>query len=62
MQDGLQLDQSTLIEVLQNKLAQAAIREAQMEAAVFQLQGKVAELSLLVPTDTEVKEDASADA
>lgn len=40
MQDGIQLDQGTLIEVLQNKIAQGAIREAQMEAAVYQLQSQ----------------------
>ncbi|RLB68342.1 MAG: hypothetical protein DRH08_01275 [Deltaproteobacteria bacterium] len=37
MQDGIQLEQGTLIEVLQNKLAQAAVKEAQLEAAVQQL-------------------------
>lgn len=33
----LKLDEGTLIQVLQNRLAQAAVREAQMEAAIMQL-------------------------
>lgn len=37
MQPGMNLDPNTLIEVLQNKLAQGAMREAQMESAIQQL-------------------------
>ncbi len=44
MNDGLDLDQSVLITVLQNKLAQAAIREAQLEGAVQQLMNQQSEL------------------
>ena len=61
MQNGIELNQEVLINVLQNKLAQQAIREAQMEAAI---QGLIAENSALkaqVPKDKEVTEDASAE-
>jgi hypothetical protein len=37
MSDGMDLNPEVLVQVLQNKLAQAAIRENQMEAAIQQL-------------------------
>ncbi len=60
MNDGLDLDQSVLITVLQNKLAQAAIREAQLEGAVQQLMNQQHELMAQIPKDGEVAEDAVA--
>lgn len=56
MEQGMNIDPDVLITTLQNKLAQAAIREAQMEAAIQQLSAQVKELedNPLV----EVKEDA----
>ena len=41
MQDGINIDPNTLVEVLQNKLAQAAVREAQLEAVVQQLMAQI---------------------
>jgi len=52
MNDGIDLDQNLLIQTLQNKLAQAAIREAQMETAVQQLMGQQNEL---VHENTDLK-------
>ena len=52
MEQGLNVDQGTLITVLQNKLAQAAVREAQMEAAIQQLLSDQS-------AQTEVRDDAS---
>lgn len=40
MNEGIGLDQDMLISVLQNKLAQSAIREAQLESGVQQLLGE----------------------
>ena len=60
MSEGITVDQQTLIMVLQNKLAQASLKEAQLEAAV---QGLIIEnqtLKSLVPK-TEVVEDASSE-
>jgi sensor c-di-GMP phosphodiesterase-like protein len=37
MSEGMDLDQGLLIQVLQNKLAQSGIREAQMETGIQQL-------------------------
>jgi len=42
MEQGIELDQEMLIQVLQNRLAQAVIREAQMESAI---QSQAAEIS-----------------
>jgi hypothetical protein len=61
MSDGMQIDPEVHVQVLQNKLAQMAVREAQMEAGIQQLIQEVARLDAMVPKDTEVKEDASAD-
>lgn len=55
MQDGMQINQGTLIEVLQGKVAQSAIRESQMEAGIQQLllenQRLKAEVEFLGPKD-----------
>jgi hypothetical protein len=59
MSDGMQIDPEVHVQVLQNKLAQMAVREAQMEAGIQQLIQEVARLDAMVPKDTEVKEDAS---
>jgi len=40
-EDGIEIDEAVLIGVLQNKVAQMAMREAQLEAAVQQLRGQV---------------------
>ncbi len=37
LSQGLNLDQATHIQVLENKLALSAVREAQMESAIQQL-------------------------
>ena len=62
MSEGLNLDPQVLIQVQNERIAAAAMREAQLTAAVQQLtmqvmslESKVAELT---PED-EVKEDAS---
>jgi len=62
MQDGINLDPSVLIAVQNERLASAAIREAQLTAAVQQLTMENMRLEALVPKDEEVTEDASADA
>ena len=60
MEPGTDLDPNILIQVLQNKLAQAVIREAQLEAAVQGLMTQQNELMAQIPRDTEVKEDVSS--
>jgi len=61
MADGLDIDQNTLIAVLQNKLAQATIREAQLETAVQMLMQQNRELTYQVTQTNEPEaEDASA--
>ncbi len=37
MQNGMQVEPQFTVEVMQNKIAQAAIREAMLEAAIQQL-------------------------
>ncbi len=61
MQSGTEYDPNILIEVLQNKLSQAVIREAQMEAAIQSLMVKNQTLEAQIPKDTEGAEDAKAD-
>jgi len=62
MQDGINLDPSVLIAVQNERLASAAIREAQLTAAVQQLTMENMRLEGLIPKDEEVTEDASTDA
>jgi len=52
MEQGINIDEKMLIEVLQNKVAMSAVREAQMESAIQSqaqeiraLQGQVSALS-----------------
>jgi hypothetical protein len=61
MSEGMEIDPNVHIQVLQNKLAQSAIREAQMESAIQSLLAENQQLEALVPSDKEVKEDASAE-
>jgi hypothetical protein len=61
MSEGMNINPELHVQVLQNKLAQSAVREAQMEAGIQQLIQEVARLDAMVPKDTEVKEDASTD-
>jgi hypothetical protein len=61
MSEGMNINPELHVQVLQNKLAQSAVREAQMEAGIQQLIQEVAHLDAMVPKDTEVKEDASTD-
>ena len=66
MHDGLNIDPEVLNQVLQNKLAQAAVREAQLEAAVQMLLNERQELFSKVQEleegwQEEVSDDASAD-
>jgi hypothetical protein len=61
MTDGINLDPEVLIQVLQNKLAQSSVREAQMESAIQSLSMENQRLNALVPNDEEVTEDASAE-
>jgi len=59
MEPGMELDTDTLIEVLQNKLAMATVREAQMESAIQQLMKENRELASQVtkePVDVEAVE------
>ncbi len=58
MYDGMDMDQGTLITVLQNKLAQSVIREAQLESAVQQLLAQQNELMERVATNKAVVEVA----
>ena len=60
MEPGTELDPNILIQVLQNKLAQAVIREAQMEAAIQGLMAQVQTLEAHQSAQSEVSEDASA--
>lgn len=53
MQPGMNLDPNTLIEVLQNKLAQGAMREAQMESAIQQLLAENAHLNQVIEASHE---------
>ena len=66
VQDGMQLDPQTLIQVQQNFIASARIKEVQLEAAVQQLSvenqqltAKLAELSASMSkiVDTEVTQE-----
>ena len=61
LSEGMQIDPEIHIQVLQNKLAQAAVRETQMEAGIQQLIQEVNRLSAMVPKDEEKQEDASSD-
>ena len=61
MESGINIDPNTLIEVLQNKLAQSAIREAQMEAAIQGLINQVQKLEKELHPLVEVNELASTD-
>jgi len=54
VEPGIELDQGVLIQTLQNKLAQATIREAQLESAVQSLMTENSELKGDV---TQVTED-----
>ena len=61
MQDGMNLDPQIQVQVLQSKLAEAAIREAQLEVGVQQLlmekQALLGRLEALEGVDVEVVED-----
>ncbi len=56
LQDGMNLNTETLVTVLQNKLAQATMREAQLEAGVQQLLIENRELRQQI-TDTIAEAD-----
>lgn len=60
MSDGMELNPQMHIQVLQNKLAQSAIREAQMETAIQQLLYEKSELEVSTvpkqPIDVEAQE------
>ena len=60
MSDGMNLDPDMHIQVLGNKLAQSAVREAQMETAIQQLIAENQYLKTQLPQEEEVKEDASS--
>ena len=59
MHEGIELDPEMLVQVLQNRLAQAAIREAQMEAALQSVLAKQQELLLELEHYTAVQEEPS---
>ncbi len=59
MHNGLDLDPQVLIQVQQSKIADMAIKNAQLEAGVQQLMMENARLHEMMPNDEEVKEDAS---
>ena len=60
MEDGINIDPNTLIQVLQNKLAQSTIREAQMEAALQGLINQIQKLEKELHPLVEVNEDVSS--
>ena len=61
VQDGMELDPQMLIQVQQNFIASARIKEVQLEAAVMQLsaenQSLQARIAELTPTDKEVTQE-----
>jgi hypothetical protein len=64
MQDGIQVDPNYQIEVMQRKLAAAAVREAMLEAAIQQLLAgedamsvKIAELERQIPNHAPMQSD-----
>jgi len=57
MNDGMNLDLQVLTTTLQNKLAQSAIREAQMEAGIQQLMAENQELHITIQGLSEVQDD-----
>ena len=59
MEDGINIDPNTLIQVLQNKLAQSTIREAQLEAAIQGLINQIQKLEKELHPLVEVSEDVS---
>ena len=61
MENGINIDPNVLIQVLNNKLAQAAVREAEMEAAIQGLMAQVKELTYQVE-QTHEPEDSRASA
>ena len=60
MSDGMDLDPQVMIQVLQNKLSQATIREAQMESAIQQLLGEKQQLQAQIETLTPEVEEQDA--
>jgi predicted nuclease with TOPRIM domain len=56
LSDGMNVEPQYQVQVLNNKLAQMVIREAQLEAAVQQLLGEVAAMSQKI---AELEEEAS---
>lgn len=61
MEDGIQLDQQMLVNVLQNKVSMSAVREVQMEAAIQSLSGENKHLKQLVESLYEKIESLESD-
>jgi len=60
MEPGIDIDQDMLVQVLQSKIAEAALRDAQMEAAVQSLMMENSALTArleALSADVEVVED-----
>lgn len=58
MQEGMNIDLGILVTVLENKLAQAVVREAQMEAAIQGLLKQMPNNTPMQPGE-EVEEDVT---
>ncbi len=59
--DGIEVNPDISIQVLHNKIAQAAIREAELEAAVQQLLGETNRLRLTMEAMVEAQGGTDAD-
>ncbi len=60
LQDGMNVDPNIQIQVLSNKLAQACIREAQLESGIQQLIGETQRLQLTIDAMVDVQGEADA--
>ncbi len=61
MHNGLDLDPQVLIQVQQSKIADMAIKNAQLEAGVQQLMMENARLHEMMPNVEEVFDESSAE-
>ncbi len=61
MHNGLDLDPQVLIQVQQSKIADMAIKNAQLEAGVQQLMMENARLHEMMPKDEEVFDESSTE-
>jgi len=57
MEQGINIDEKMLIEVLQNKVAMSVVRESQMEAAIQSLSQENKTLMVQVSALSEVEDE-----